>query len=326
MEKNYIFATDLNKNSGEGILGLSFIKQIYKKNFIYIIDTPYKKIKKKKLESINLPIKKNFYFKYLSPIIGAFKLRINSKKYKNLYFVNFIPLWNFLIFLILPKKTKIGPITGRSIMNKHGKKNYLLIVLYALSAFIIKNRFKNIIFSTSLLEKFFKKKNYLFDFSILTHKKYLKKDNTKKSIDILIYNRDHSNKFLAITNNQIKYLASIFNIFCIGKKLQIKGVKNKGFMNREGVFKLMQKSKSILSTTENLYSLFVLDGLHFGCKVIVKNMPSKKYFDETNFILSKEICDLKKIKKLLNTKQKKYKINKIRKLQFKYKNYFKLFY
>ena len=27
-------------------------------------------------------------------------------------YINYLPIWNFLIFVVLPKKTILGPITG----------------------------------------------------------------------------------------------------------------------------------------------------------------------------------------------------------------------
>lgn len=327
-KNNYIWANDLNENSGEGILGRLFLKEILLDNNQYLIETPYKKklLKKKKI-NLNFPINNSFYFKYIYPIIGAVKVRFKKHRYSNLYYINFLPLWNFLIFIILPKDVKLGPITGRSLTNKYGKKNFILSIFYKISIFIIKKKFNSAIFSTSILKRYIKtKKNFFFDFVLLLYPNFLPIKSYNKSIDILIYNRIHTNKSIVLKNEILKKLTDL-KIYCVGDKIKIPGVKNFGFISRKKVIHLMKKSKTIVSTTENLYSIFVLDGLHHGCKVITKSIVKNSYFDKENFIQLKDLKNKKVFQKKIEDKiyfkeNKKFKYLKKNYQDFKNKNFY----
>ena len=50
--------------------------------------------------------------KYLSTLIGIIYCWNKFFKNENTCYVNYLPLWNFLIFIFLPPNTILGPITG----------------------------------------------------------------------------------------------------------------------------------------------------------------------------------------------------------------------
>ena len=113
----------------------------------------------------------NFFYNYLSPIYGIFKIYVNSFKYKNICYLNFLPLWNFIIFLFLPKKTILGPITGSVYKSKIRDLNslcrkYIIPILYNISLLII-NKKKKLIFPTSILEKIVRSKKNTIITSII---------------------------------------------------------------------------------------------------------------------------------------------------------------
>ena len=75
-------------------------------------------------------------------------------------YINYLPMWNFLIFLIMPPKTIMGPITGGSLKNNDFSidsliRNIFFPFFYYITNLILLLRFKNLIFSTSLLKKKF---------------------------------------------------------------------------------------------------------------------------------------------------------------------------
>ena len=157
MKKNHTFyywASDIRINSGEGILANIFISDIKKK------------FKQSTLVNINNKKKnyKKLYNKYILNLIGAVKLwKYYFKGYKTIY-VNYLPIWNFIIFLILPPKIIIGPITGSLIYNKHSLfdtflRGLLLNLFKKISLLIIFFRQKKILFSTNLLHECIKKKS-----------------------------------------------------------------------------------------------------------------------------------------------------------------------
>ena len=115
----FIWANDYSSNTGEGRLArnfISFLKKEYPRNLIKI-KTPQKQflIANSKIKQ-NYTIKKNNFFnKYFTFILGIFYLW--SKRKNRIVYINYLPLWNFLIFLLLPKKTILGPITGLSLIH-----------------------------------------------------------------------------------------------------------------------------------------------------------------------------------------------------------------
>ena len=118
-------------------------------------------------------------------ILYCWKYFFNNKK---IYYINFLPLWNFLIFLLLPPNSNIGPITGgaKFVKNSSFIRRYLFPFFYKISEIIVIKRNFDLIFSTDLLKKFFKKKTIKkssFNF-IVKNFEYKKK---KLEIKILIF-------------------------------------------------------------------------------------------------------------------------------------------
>ena len=101
---HYVWVCDYASNSGEGNLARLFVKKKLEKYCIKIITI--KDLFKKKF-LINL-----FTHKYISPFIGIIYCWNIFIKGKKSAYINYLPLWNFLIFLFLPPKTLLGPITG----------------------------------------------------------------------------------------------------------------------------------------------------------------------------------------------------------------------
>ena len=102
MTKYYIWSCEYNNNTGEGRLAKKFIKYFYSKKKFKIL-TP----------------KNNFKFSnYLYQIFGIFVLWFYFLLGKKTVYLNYLPLWNFLIFFLVPPKTEFGPITGSIQINK----------------------------------------------------------------------------------------------------------------------------------------------------------------------------------------------------------------
>ena len=144
-----MWACDLSDRSGEGKLGRLFLNNLNFKNDI------------------------NFHFnqkniiksKYLSTLFGVVYCWKKFLTNKKVIYLNYLPLWNFLIFLLLPPKTILGPITGGAKINKSKYwhyliRKYLFPIQYKISEIILILRGNKIIFSTELLKKYLSKKNY----------------------------------------------------------------------------------------------------------------------------------------------------------------------
>jgi hypothetical protein len=277
-KKLYIWACDYSKTTGEGILARLFTSELKKKNII--------KVNKKT----------HLNHKYIAPFMGILFCWKNYLMNRRVAYINYLPLWNTLIFLFLPPNTILGPITGGAKFTKKDKKNfiirnYLFPILYKISENVLNLRFKNIIFATSLLKKFLNNKtinlsNFNFVFKFIN----LKKKN-KKDIHLIIYYRKHSNK---LTFFPIKYLKKIlkkkYSIHVIGDILNIKNVINHGKLSNKKVQKLQSRSKYTIASGENFYSLFILECISNHVKIIVNESDYKKIdFYKEKFIKKKLI-------------------------------------
>ena len=120
--KCFIWISDCHSNTGEGRLGINFIKKLsLLKKINFEIKTPnffFKNINNfiNKVKYFNFK-KSNFsrLFRYTIFLKGIIYLWINFFKGKRVLYLNYLPLWNFMIFLLAPPKTIFGPITGSKI-------------------------------------------------------------------------------------------------------------------------------------------------------------------------------------------------------------------
>ena len=147
--KIIFWACDYSDQTGEGNLARKFIKEKYDK----------KKIK------INFTKLDDFLnHKYIVPYIGIISCWKYYLKGYRVGYINFLPLWNFFIFFLLPPKTILGPITGGALFDKSNVINFLIRkivfpIFYKFSEIILILRFKGkLIFSTELLKQYLSKK------------------------------------------------------------------------------------------------------------------------------------------------------------------------
>jgi hypothetical protein len=289
-----IWASDLSPNTGEGILARTFLNEILKvkkykniriKSLEYSINIKNSNLNKIKLIEVN---KKTIYHKYFGPIYGAVYLSFLSRKYEIMY-LNYLPFWNFIIFLILPSKTILGPITGGIYNGPINNLNlfirkYFLPIFYSISKVIIDKKFKKIIFSTNILKNYKKKYNsYLLNFvEILFNKK---SNYAKKEYDIIFYNRDHVTKHSDSIKKIIVYLSNYCRISVIGDKFNQGNVKNFGWIERDVAIKLIQKSKLAFNSAENFLSIFGIECINNGTPIIYdKNIQIFLKYKNKNYI------------------------------------------
>ena len=261
MDKIYFWACDVSQNSGEGILANLFLKKYInnKKDSYFININSKNKNQKKNNFSKNKKRYNSIYHKYFFPYIGVLNLWLKFFQSKKVCYVNYLPLWNCLIFFLLPPNTILGPITGTVYKTKC---SYLLNILEKISITIIKIRYKKAIFSTNFYESKYslRKKNFITNF-IFTGFDY-KKINKNKKYDFIIYYRKDSklkkDYIIELINELKKYKCSFVTI---GDKLNIDGNKNFGYVSRQKANKIISECKFAISNPENLYSFFVQDCL-----------------------------------------------------------------
>jgi len=275
-KKLFVWTCDYSENSGEGKLARLFIDELKKKKFIIILNQQ---------NTLNQ--------KYISTLWGIFYC---WKKYLNqetVCYLNYLPLWNFLIFVLLPPKTVFGPITGGAYYSKSFKLNYFIReyifpIFYKVSEFLINLRGINPIFSTDLLKKYLSKKTIIkskFNF-VVKNFSFKKKIKRKKIIDFLIYYRNHNNKKLLFPFNLIRKLIKYnFKIYIVGDRLNLPKIKNCGKLSKNKISILQSKAKFTIISGENPYSFFILECIAHHMKIIIdKKMKKKITMLKKNFI------------------------------------------
>lgn len=259
MQKYIAWCNDYNKNTGEGKLARKFIRK-FGKNKVKVI-TP----------------RLNFFLSnYIFQTTGIFVLWYYYFRLKKLIYLNYTPLWNSLIFLFSPPGTIFGPITGSIQINKIRNiksflRFYIFPILYIFNLKILLLRSKKIIFATNILDKFINKnpeKKIITNF-ILQDLKFSKKNLGHRKYDLIIYYRNHENKFFEHHLNFIKKeLKKGKKIVTVGEKTNIKGIKEFGKISSNKLLNLIRSSKFSLSGDDNLFSLFNLECMQHGVKII----------------------------------------------------------
>jgi len=297
INKCFAWASDLSSNSGEGNLARLFIK---KKLCIY---------------DLKIVTHKNIFgdswvthflnYKYISPFVGIICCWFNFFKNTKIAYINYLPLWNCFLFLLLPPGTILGPITGGANYKKNKKgyfvRRYIFPKLYKISELFLSLRNIEIIFSTSLLKKYLLKKtieNSKFNFIFNYYKLNIK---YPKNIDILIYYRNHSNKKKFFPYSLIQKIKNFqLKICVVGDHLNIPFVRNYGRIDNIKLINLLKKTKFSISSDENLYSLFFMECINNHVKVITDYSNFKKisHFKKNFvFINYKKIQNLNWLKK-----------------------------
>ena len=223
-------------------------------------------------------------------------------------YVNYLPLWNIFLFILLPPKTIFGPITGGAHYNINKinlTRKYVFPILFLISDFFLKRRNIKVIFSTDLLKpylsKLIKQKSYFnYVFKLISLKK-----KKKKEIDFLIYYREHKNKKDFFQYKAIENLLKLnFSVHIIGDRLKYDSVINHGFISNKKVQVLLKKTRFSLISNENVYSLFSIECINNHVKLItsINNKKEIKYFKKNFIFLNlNKVSVIKKLKKLISS-------------------------
>ena len=312
LKKNKIFywANSELKNDGEGILA---------NNFLFFLKRNLKNSSLIPINKFKLKNKQSIFAKYILPFYGVILLWGYYLKNKKISYINYLPAWNFLLILLLPPRTIIGPVTG-SINRKNW--NFLLSIFSYIGIKFLLIKYKKIIFSHDFFKIFISKKkikNCFFNFLLFNFKKKI--NYKKKKYDFIFYLRKHSNKGNQFFIDLIKILSEKnYKICVIGQKLNTKkNVIYKGTVTRKKSLYLISVSKYSLASIENLFSFFVLDCLSNNLKVLYnKNFKIDKNLIKTNLLIPIDFYNLKKTLKSIDNlnKNKSLKTLKFKKLNF----------
>jgi hypothetical protein len=298
----FVFCSDLENYRGEGILANKYIETLTKfyPNIIFKCHSPNLSfyIKGKSIYNVQrrLKSKKVINFKYFSqyiiPFFGICLLWINFFKKKKLLYINFLPLWNFLIFFLCPPRTIFGPITG-SIYKGEIKnlstfvRKIILPMLCKLSIKLQNLRGLNFCYSTDLLKNFLaknKSNHNIFNFQIRGIKPVFFKEN--KKYDFLIYYRKYFGKNNEFILNIIKFLIKRkYKVIIVGDEISYPGSIFFGTVTRKKMLNLLKATKYVFNPLDNFYSMFFIDSYNSGVKIFYDiNQKPNIFFVRKNLI------------------------------------------
>ena len=169
-------------------------------------------------------------------------------------------MWNFLIFILLPPGTILGPITGTVNKNK-----FLINLFEKMSILVIKIRYNKVTFSNNFYQKKYFKKNTSHEFNfILNDLRKVKLNQSKKKYDFIIYYRNLTNSYNNYLFKIIKKLISKnFKVAVLGDKIPLKKTFNFGYVSRSKAKIIISQSRCAINNPENLFSYFFQDCLTF---------------------------------------------------------------
>jgi glycosyltransferase involved in cell wall biosynthesis len=290
-KKEYIaWASEINQNQGEGKLAHNFINYFSSLNSISVnVKSLNNKmyVSKGSVKRSDKPLftKKtnlNFFEKYIGPIYGVIYLWFNFLIGNKTIYINFTPLWNFLIFLLLPPNTTLGPITGttkletKNLWEKYLRK-YLMPICFRISIFIMNIRYKSALFATENLKDVVKNKlkiKRFYNFSLSEINKISKKDIInfdKRKYDFCIYYRRYPTKNNEFFEKIISYLSDIDQkVVIVGDKINLDNLKNVeslGMLNSEELEKILSNTKFSIVSDETLFSFFTIDCMKFNINI-----------------------------------------------------------
>lgn len=276
-KKIYTWACDYSNDSGEGNLARLYAKKLNKK-YDLVIKKPSNIFLKNKI----------FKYKYFSPFVGLICCWYYYFLKKKICYLNYLPMWNFILFLFLPPKTILGPITGGSsyINNNLIIRRFLFPIFYKISEISLFFRNCEIFFSTELLKKFLSTKIIKKSKFNFIYNAYDKKKNKKKKIDFTFYYRKYGNKEEFFPKNLIlELIKRKYKIHIVGDSLKIKGVKNHGKVNQKKVNSILSRSRFSIASGESLYTFFTIDCINNNVKIFVNRKNKQKIDKFKNFFI-----------------------------------------
>jgi hypothetical protein len=301
----FIWCSSISEESGEGRLARLFLKKL--KSFS---SARYKFVflnKKKENHGV--------YHRYLQPFLGVILMWKYSVIGKKICYINYLPLWNFFLFLFLPRSTILGPITGSFVKKKNTSflRKRLMPIFFQVSYKIIKIRFNLLLQALDNFKKIDKKKIFISNFQLLYL--YRKKLNTDKikDIDLIVYLRAHKNKNYTFQKKVLLYLLKDFkNLKILVFGSLFRDVNNKNFTNYKKlglkkIFKYIRRSKFSLIGEDNIYSFFSLDSILSGNYIFYSNKlkEDKKFLNKSSFI-KLSFNNAKKVSNEIKFRIKKY--------------------
>ena len=229
-------------------------------------------------------------FRYLAPYLWLWKtLRSpENRHYKEMVVLNYLPIWNFITFLVVPSFAKLAPITGSPPVNLkhiHASKisklryfilrNVIMVMLSFLSASIIRLRNLQVLPATPFVSKYLhsEQSRYLFVSAVVKAATSSQKNKRKKIYDLIAYTNEHSLKnndlLLKILrlNSHGRLNVALIARGEVAKKFSDQSCKLFEELSNEEVIQLIQGSKAALICSLEGAGFFANEAAIHGLKI-----------------------------------------------------------
>tara|TARA_Y100000590_G_scaffold422652_1_gene527628 strand:+ start:4287 stop:6230 length:1944 start_codon:yes stop_codon:yes gene_type:complete len=281
-KKIICWASEINTNQGEGKLGHNFIKyltlttqsHVHVRSLDNSMSISSGKLEKSKKKLYAIKTNLNFFEKYIGPYVGVIYLWIAFILRKKTIYANFLPLWNFPLFFLLPPKTILGPITGTTKIETNNLvektiRKYLMPICFKISIMILNLRKQKTLFATENLKDVVEtklKNSIFFNFSLSEIDQETFANPIKfseREYDFCIYYRKYPTKNNEFFENIIKKLLELDQkIVVVGDKFENVNSNNlifKGLIDNKELNKVLSNTKFSIVSDETLFSFFAID-------------------------------------------------------------------
>ena len=143
--------------------------------------------------------------------------------------------------------------------------------------------------------KLIKKSKFNFIFHEINELKKVK----NKDINFLFYFRKHKNKEYSFPFKFVnKLLLNNYSVNIIGDKMNLKKVKNYGFLTHDKVIKLLNRTRYTVVSNKNIFSFFTIDAINNDVKLLVdfKMYNSIKHYKKKFIKFNFNTNNLEKLK------------------------------
>lgn len=304
--KLIVFACDTS-STGEGNLYKSITLSLENKFLLNIYTDPIIKCFRKIhfIRDRILPF-------YLLLVISIFLLMK-----RNVLLINYVPIWNPLIFILTNFGLKIGPITGNynvlCTTKKQKIKNYIIISLSSLSLkFLNKKSYYWV--STKKIENFLShngvrcQQAYPFVGLTLNYNGNIDK---KFDYDIFIYTRYHINRNLEYLSKLVNILSNKYKIIQIGGGILNKNIKTVDYCDDNNFDRYLEYSKCYLTLSSEDAGLTAYKALLMNKKIIGLKGTAIESFTDNLLVPNEDLINQFDFFYSLDHLQDIYKLEKI---------------
>ncbi len=241
------------------------------------------------LTSAHQDNRQTFFTKYIVPFAGACFLRSIAKRRKTMY-LNYLPLWNFLLLLLIPRSSVLGPVVGgyppavsmRQLVKKPAVlvRGALMPLCYFAGAAVITRKFPLLVLGNPCTYRFFPasyRRNILFScVNILAARATTVADRPEMpAYDVFFYLRGHPSRHPEASRTLLAEISRLGYKVCVaGDLANVPGVTDKGYVPHERLLRLLVDSASFVCLSDNLFAITTIEALALGVHCFLYSQPA----------------------------------------------------